>query len=122
MSKHFNVGMFLETWYQTNMLKIEDPMEAAANEAAEVLKALANPRRLRILCALVQGEMSVGELEAALGSTQSYVSGQLLKLRNEGLVACEKDGRIVRYRLSDPRVKPVLERLYEVFCPEQVVD
>ena len=100
------------------MLQATDPMQAAAEEAADVLKALANPRRLRLLCALVPGEMSVGGLEAAVGASQSYVSGQLLKLRAEGLVACRKDGRVVRYRLSDPRVKPVLERLYEVFCPE----
>ena len=97
-----------------------DPMEAAASEAAEVLKALANPRRLRILCALVPGDLTVGELEAALGASQSYVSGQLLKLRAEGLVSCEKVGRTVHYRLSDPRVRPILERLYEVFCPTEV--
>lgn len=99
------------------MLKIVDPMETAAEDAADVLKALANPRRLRILCALVPGPMSVGALEEALDASQSYVSGQLLKLRADGLVACNKEGRVVYYYLSDPRVKPVLERLYEVFCP-----
>ncbi len=102
------------------MSKPIDPMEAAAEDVAEVLKALANPRRLRILCALVQGRMSVGALENALGASQSYVSGQLLKLRGEGLVNCEKEGRVVYYYLSDPRVKPVIERLYEVFCPVEV--
>lgn len=94
-----------------------DPMDAAAAEAAEMLKALANPGRLRILCALVPGDMSVGELELALGASQSYVSGQLLRLRGEGLVACTRDGRNIRYHLSDPRVRPLLERVYEVFCP-----
>jgi ArsR family transcriptional regulator len=94
-----------------------DPMDAAATEAAEVLKSLANPGRLRILCALVPGEMTVGELEAAIGASQSYVSGQLLRLRNEGLVACERNGRSMHYRLSDPRVRPLLERIYELFCP-----
>ncbi len=94
-----------------------DPMDAAATEAAEVLKSLANPGRLRILCALVPGEMTVGELEVAIGASQSYVSGQLLRLRNEGLVACERNGRSMHYRLSDPRVRPLLERIYELFCP-----
>ena len=93
-----------------------DPMEAAAEEAAEVLKALSHPARLRLLCALVQDERTVGQLEAMLGASQSYVSGQLLKLRAEGLVSCERQGREMVYRLSDPRVRPVLERLYEVFC------
>jgi ArsR family transcriptional regulator len=94
-----------------------DPMDAAADDAAAMLKALSNPGRLRILCALVPGDMTVGELEQALDATQSYVSGQLLRLRGEGLVSCERDGRIMRYRLSDDRVRPILERLYEVFCP-----
>ena len=95
-----------------------DPMDAAADEAAEMLKALSNPGRLRILCALVPGDMTVGELEHMLGASQSYVSGQLLRLRSEGLVTCERDGRSMRYSLADPRVRPLLERVYELFCPE----
>ena len=94
-----------------------DPMDAAAADAAELLKSLSNAGRLRILCALVPGDMTVSELETALGASQSYVSGQLLRLRSEGLVACERDGRSMRYRLNDPRVRPLLERIYEVFCP-----
>lgn len=95
-----------------------DLMDAAAQEAADVLKSLSNPGRLRILCALVPGDLTVGELERALGASQSYVSGQLLRLRNEGLVASDRDGRSMRYRLSDPRVRPLLERIYELFCPD----
>ncbi|MFA8444239.1 ArsR/SmtB family transcription factor [Yoonia sp.] len=94
-----------------------DPMDAAAADAAELLKSLSNAGRLRILCALVPGDLTVSELETALGASQSYVSGQLLRLRSEGLVACERDGRSMRYRLNDPRVRPLLERIYEVFCP-----
>ena len=91
-------------------------MDASAHEAAAVLKMLSNPQRLRILCALVDGELSVGELEKALGSSQSYVSGQLARLREQGLVSAQRDGRTIRYALSDPRITPILERLYEVFC------
>ena len=91
-------------------------MDKAATEAADVMKALANPQRLRLLCALLGGERSVGELESQLGASQSYVSGQLARLRSEGFVTCDRDGRTIRYRLADPRVTPILERLYEVFC------
>lgn len=91
-------------------------MDKAATEAADVMKALANPQRLRLLCALLGGERSVGELEQQLGASQSYVSGQLARLRAEGLVTCDREGRTIRYRLADPRVTPILERLYEVFC------
>ncbi|WP_420859994.1 ArsR/SmtB family transcription factor [Marivivens marinus] len=97
--------------------EFSDAMDEAADEAAEVLKVLSNPARLRLLCALVGGERSVGELEEALGASQSYVSGQLARMRAEGLVSCDRDGRIIRYRISDPRVEPILERLYDVFCP-----
>lgn len=91
-------------------------MGAAALEAAAVLKMLSNPQRLLLLCALLEGERSVGELEETLGATQSYVSGQLARLRDQGLVSARRDGRTIRYSLSDPRVTPILERLYEVFC------
>ncbi|MGJ8624083.1 MAG: ArsR/SmtB family transcription factor [Yoonia sp.] len=94
-----------------------DRMDEAANDAADMMKALSNPGRLRILCALVAGPMTVGEIETALGASQSYVSGQLLKLRGEGLVTCTRDGRSMHYSLSDPRVRPLLERVYELFCP-----
>jgi ArsR family transcriptional regulator len=94
-----------------------DVIAAAADEAATLLKALSNPARLRLMCALVPGEKSVGELEDILGASQSYVSGQLARLRSEGLVKANRDGRTIRYELADPRVTPVLERVYEVFCP-----
>jgi ArsR family transcriptional regulator len=93
-----------------------EAMDAAANEAAGVLKMLSNPQRLRLLCALLDGPRSVGELEASLDASQSYVSGQLAKLRQENLVDATRDGRTIYYSLSDPRVTPILERLYDVFC------
>ena len=92
-------------------------LDSAAAEAADMMKALSNPGRLRLLCALVPGDKTVSELEAAVGASQSYVSGQLLKLRAEGLVECSRDGRSMHYRLADPRVRPLLEKVYDLFCP-----
>ena len=74
-------------------------LDEAANEAADMMKALSNPGRLRILCTLVPGERTVGEIEEAVGESQSYVSGQLLKLRAEGLVH-GLDPAAARARLS----------------------
>ncbi|KQB95372.1 ArsR family transcriptional regulator [Loktanella sp. PT4BL] len=99
--------------------ELADPMDEAAAEAADLFKSLSNPGRLRILCALVPRDLSVSELETALGASQSYVSGQLLRLRNEGLVSCQRNGRSMRYSLSDPRIRPLLERVYELFCPTE---
>lgn len=92
-------------------------MDRSADEAAALLKVLSNPSRLRLLCALAGEPRCVGELERMLGSRQSYVSGQLALLRDEGLVACSREGRQVRYRLADERVMLLLERLKDVYCP-----
>ena len=93
-------------------------MVAAAEEAAGVLRALSNPSRLMILCYLATGERTVGEIETALGLGQAYVSQQLARLRDEGLVAATRDGRMMRYRLSDDRVAPVIAVLQQQFCPQ----
>lgn len=91
-------------------------MDGMADAAADLLKVLSNPARLRLLCALLHGELCVGELEKTLGASQSYVSGQLARMRTERLVACRRDGRTIRYQLADPRIVPILVSVYEVFC------
>jgi len=84
---------------------------------AEVLKTLANPRRLEILHALAHGPIEVGRLATHIGASQPNVSQHLAILRSAGVVDAERDGREVRYRLSDPDVmiacgvmREVLER------------
>ena len=84
---------------------------------AEVLKTLASPRRLEILHALARGPIEVGRLATRIGATQPNVSQHLAVLRTAGIVDAERDGREVRYRLSDPDVmvacgvmRTVLER------------
>jgi DNA-binding transcriptional ArsR family regulator len=84
---------------------------------ADVLKTLANARRLDILHALAHGPLEVGRLAAAVGASQPNVSQHLAILRSAGVVDAERVGREVRYRLSDPDVivacslmRAVLER------------
>jgi DNA-binding transcriptional ArsR family regulator len=71
---------------------------------AEVLRTLANPRRLQILHVLAGGPMEVGRLAEAIGATQPNVSQHLATLRAAGVVEAERDGREVRYRVADPDV------------------
>ena len=71
---------------------------------AEVLKTLANPRRLDILHRLAEGPCEVGRLAEEIGASQPNVSQHLSVLRSAGLVEAERDGREVRYRLADPDV------------------
>lgn len=84
---------------------------------AVVLKTLASPRRLEILHVLARGPIEVGRLAEAIGASQPNVSQHLSVLRTAGIAEAERDGRQVRYRLTDPDVmvacgimRAVLER------------
>ena len=93
-----------------------DAMHEAGAQAARLLKALANPDRLMLLCQLSQGEMSVSELETSLGIMQPTLSQQLGVLREEELVETRRDGKHVFYRVRSPQALAVLRVLYEEFC------
>ena len=71
---------------------------------AEVLKTLANPRRLEIIHVLASGPREVGRLAAEIGASQPNVSQHLAVMKAAGIVEAERDGREVRYRLADPDV------------------
>ncbi len=91
-------------------------MQKNAEQAARLLKTLANPGRLMILCNLLQQENSVGELGAQVGLSQSALSQHLSRMRAEGLVDSRRDGQNVFYRLTDERVRHLIDTLYRVFC------
>jgi len=96
-----------------------DAMHEAAAEAARLMKTLANPDRLMLLCQLSQGEMSVGELEASLGIMQPTLSQQLGVLRSEGLVDTRREGKHIYYRVLSPQALAVLQVLYAQFCEKR---
>ncbi|HEY1028478.1 MAG TPA: metalloregulator ArsR/SmtB family transcription factor [Pseudomonas sp.] len=91
-------------------------LRANAEAAGQLLKALANPDRLLLLCQLAQGERNVSELEALLGIQQPTLSQQLAVLRREGLVETRRDGKQIFYRISSPAALAVIETLYRLFC------
>ena len=93
-----------------------DRMADNAREASEFLKALAHESRLMILCNLLDGEKSVGELEEVLSLRQSTVSQQLARLRLEGLVSARRDGKTIHYSIADDKVRAVIGVLYNTFC------
>jgi ArsR family transcriptional regulator, virulence genes transcriptional regulator len=92
-------------------------LAAAADQASDFLKSLANPVRLRILCLLSQGEAAVGEITERLGARQSLISQHLALLRKDGLVKPRRDGQTIYYTLDDDRAKRLIAVLYETFCP-----
>ena len=91
-------------------------MEAAADQASELLKSLANRHRLLILCQLVDGEKSVGELARFLGARDSTVSQHLALLRKDGLVAPRRDGQTIFYAIASDPARQVLHTLFAIYC------
>lgn len=95
---------------------VADELKRHAAEAAALLKELANPSRLLILCQLIGGEKSVGELCRAIELSQSAVSQHLARLREAQLVDTEKRGQMVYYRLCNMEAHALLSTLYLIYC------
>lgn len=93
-------------------------MEGQARRAAEFLRSLASEHRLLILCALAEGERSVGELATLLGIAQPNASQHLFKLKSEGLVTARREGQTIYYRIASRHVKPIIGHLHAMFCKE----
>ncbi|WP_218668211.1 ArsR/SmtB family transcription factor [Vreelandella utahensis] len=93
-----------------------DEMAEHAAEASQVLKSIANPNRLMILCTLTEGEKSVGSINSSVPLSQSALSQHLARLRAENLVSFRKEGQLVLYRIRDPRIVALMSRLYELYC------
>lgn len=91
-------------------------MRASANQACGLLKTLANPDRLLLLCQLSQGEHCVSELEERLGIQQPTLSQQLTVLRQEQLVSTRRDGKLIFYSIASKEAMAVMRVLYEQFC------
>ena len=89
-----------------------------AEAASSFMKSLANPNRLMIACALVEGERSVGDLETELGLRQPSLSQQLAELRESGVVEARREAKQVFYRISDQRAIALLATLHRIFCGE----
>ncbi len=98
-----------------------EQMQSAADAASELLKALANRHRLLILCQLIDGERSVGELAAFLGIRDSTVSQHLAILRRDDLVDSRRDGQTIWYSISSAPARELVEVLYRSFCAPSVV-
>jgi ArsR family transcriptional regulator len=96
-----------------------EALRGAAGQAVGVLKLLANPERLLLLCQLSQGEMCVSDLEQALDIHQPTLSQQLGVLRNEGVVQTRREGKNIFYSVADPDVLQILALLYRLYCPKE---
>lgn len=96
------------------MIDMEDKAEVAAN----LLKGLASPHRLLILCQLAEGEKSVSELIELTGIAQTSMSQHLSKLKKEGIVTFRRDHRTLYYSIVSKPVLQIMGVLYDTFCKE----
>lgn len=88
-----------------------------ATEAAGLLKALANEKRLMILCKLLEeGEMSVMSLCDNVGLSQSAMSQHLAKMREEKIIDFRRDSQTIYYHVSSRDVNRILKTLKSIYC------
>ncbi len=87
-----------------------------SDKAAELLKTLANPRRLQILCALAEGELNVSELNRRVDVSQSALSQHLAVLRQAQLVSVRKQAQVVFYQLVEGPAQIIIRILQNHFC------
>jgi DNA-binding transcriptional ArsR family regulator len=91
--------------------KDEDIMQASL-----AMKAIAHPLRLKVLCVLGEGELSVQDIVDSVGTSQSNISQHLAILRDKGILSTRKDANRVYYRVGDQRTLKLVGMMRDVFC------
>jgi DNA-binding transcriptional ArsR family regulator len=93
-----------------------EAMKSNAGKAAGMMRLLSSEVRLMVLCQLGLGEKSVGELNEAVGLSQSALSQHLARLRAEGIVHTRREAQTIYYSIADERVTRIVTTLYDIFC------
>lgn len=99
-------------------MAIPASMAVRAEEVSALLKTLAHPARLMLVCTLVDGEHSVGELEKKLDLHQPHLSQHLTVLREASIVTTRREGKQIFYSLTEEKAARLIEALYAIFCAE----
>ena len=90
--------------------------EEDIQQAAQAIKAIAHPLRLKILCVLGDQEISVQDIVKQVGTSQSNISQHLAILRDKGVLVSRKDANKVFYRIGDLRILKLIGMMRDVFC------
>jgi DNA-binding transcriptional ArsR family regulator len=91
-------------------------LEGKAEEASRLLTAMGNPKRLLVLCNMLDGEKSVGELADIAGLSSAALSQHLGRMRALSLVKTRREGQTIYYSLASREARAVLDTLYRLFC------
>lgn len=95
-----------------DIVRIQEHVE----QASHMLRAIANSQRLRILCLLVAGELSVGQINEQVALSQSALSQHLAVLRQQDVVTTRREAQTIYYALTKGPAQAILETLYAVYC------
>lgn len=90
-------------------------LEEQSEKVSALLKALANEKRLMIVCILCKGEKNVGELEQVIGLSQSALSQHLARLRRDGIVDTRREAQTIYYSIKDPAVPKLLHQMSAIY-------
>lgn len=93
-----------------------DMLRRNAQQASQLLKSVANPHRLMILCTLIDGELSVGELNDRIDISQSTLSQHLAILRRSGHVQTRREAQTIYYSLHGREAQSLMDCLYKIYC------
>ena len=99
-------------WGDVDLLDKDEHIE----QASRAMKAMSHPLRLKILCVLGDKEVSVQDIVASVGTSQSNISQHLAILRDKGVLRTRKDANRVYYRVGDMRTLKLLGMMRDVFC------
>lgn len=91
-------------------------IQKSCEEVCAMLKALSHPQRLMVLGHLLTGEKSVTELVEACGVSQPQMSQFLMRMKNEGLIVCRRDGRFQYYSVGDERLVALMKTIQYEYC------
>ncbi len=101
---------------QPVMSVMVDQMHEHAADAAGLMKALGNESRLMILCMLADSERSVGDLNELIPLSQSALSQQLARLRQQGMVKTRRESQTIYYSLADGPADRIIHVLHDIYC------
>jgi len=97
-------------------MKRNEELTKKADQVSKILKQLAHPSRLKVLCFLTEGEKTVNELVAYADASQSWVSQFLARMKSDGLIESEKKGIFVHYRIRETKLKALMEAIFKIYC------
>ncbi len=91
-------------------------MKSQCNEVSIIMKALAHPQRLMIMCHIAEGEKNVGEILELCDLSQSQLSQFLNRMQRERLLKVRKEGNFVFYSIAEKKILKLIHSMQKIFC------